>query len=116
MADVIPSTRQRECREALMTDASPACPLSRPPQSVPARAWWAILGAVLLPLVYLPTLATRFDFIDDGNLVYPTRGLSPGERARVVWDKVVANYEHLGPFRPVLWCHWELAADLLGGS
>ena len=34
----------------------------------------------------------------------------------VVWGKVVANYEHLGPFRPVLWCHWELAADLLGGS
>jgi hypothetical protein len=71
---------------------------------------------LLLPLAYLPTLTTRFDFIDDGNLVYPTRGLSIGERAGVVWDKIVANYEHLGPFRPVLWCHWEVAADLLDGS
>jgi hypothetical protein len=80
------------------------------------RAWWVVLGAVLLPLLYLPTLATRFDFIDDGNLVYPTRGLSFGQRAGVVWEKIVANYEDLGPFRPVLWCHWEAAADLLGGS
>jgi hypothetical protein len=95
-----------------MADASPVCP----PESAPARAWWVVLGAVLLPLVYLPTLATRFDFIDDGNLVYPTGGLAFGERAGVVWDKIVANYEHLGPFRPVLWCHWELTADLLGGS
>jgi hypothetical protein len=95
-----------------MADAS----LVSPPQSAPVRAWWVVLGAMLLPLVYLPTLATRFDFIDDGNLVYPTRGLSPGDRARVVWDKIVANYEHLGPFRPVLWCHWELAADLFDGS
>jgi Dolichyl-phosphate-mannose-protein mannosyltransferase len=80
------------------------------------KAWWVLLGAVLLPLVYLGTLTTRFDFIDDGNLVYPTRGLSPGERVGVVWGKIVANYEHLGPFRPVLWCHWEVAADLLGGN
>jgi hypothetical protein len=71
---------------------------------------------LLIPLVYLCTLTTRFDFIDDGNLVYPTRGLPPGQRITVVWDKIVANYEHLGPFRPALWCHWELAADLLDGS
>jgi hypothetical protein len=99
-----------------MADAIPVTPPSQPTDCAPARAWWVLLGAVLLPLVYLPTLATRFDFIDDGNLVYPTRGLSIGERAGVVWEKVVANYEHLGPFRPVLWCHWEVAADLLDGS
>src|SRR5215468_12104766 len=94
-----------------MADAIPVAPSSRP-----RRAWWVLLGAVLLPLVYLGTLTTRFDFIDDGNVVYPTRGLPAGERVQVVWNKIVANYEHLGPFRPVLWCHWELSADLLGGS
>ena len=36
--------------------------------------WWIPIGAVLLALLYLPTLATRFDFIDDGNLVYPKIG------------------------------------------
>src|SRR5262249_46574565 len=34
----------------------------------------------------------------------------------VVWQKIVANYRDLGPFRPVLWVHWEAAADLLQGS
>jgi hypothetical protein len=95
-----------------MADTLAVSPPARP--AGPAR--WVLLGAVLLPLVYLSTLTTRFDFIDDGNLVYPTRGLPPGERMQVVWGKIVANYDHLGPFRPVLWCHWELAADLLGGS
>jgi hypothetical protein len=93
--------------------------LSSTPQltrSASAKVWWVLLGAVLLPLVYVGTLTTRFDFIDDGNLVYPTRGLPPGERIGVVWEKIVANAEALGPFRPVLWCHWELAADFLNGS
>src|SRR5262249_29828279 len=38
------------------------------------------------------------------------------ERLHLVWQKIVANYEHLGPFRPVLWAHWELAADLFRGD
>src|SRR5262249_45430127 len=50
------------------------------------------------------------------NLVYPTRSLPLWERATVVWRKIVANADHLGPFRPVLWVHWEVAADLLQGS
>ena len=78
--------------------------------------WWIPIGAVLLALLYLPTLATRFDFIDDGNLVYPTRPMPIGERLGVVWGKIAANYEHLGPFRPTLWLHWELEADLFAGN
>src|SRR5262249_28842117 len=69
-------------------------------------------GAVLLPCLYVPTLATRFDFIDDGNLVYPEPPMPLGQRLERVWEKVVANYEHLGPFRPVLWVHWEIEAEL----
>lgn len=87
--------------------------LSAPSAGIPR---WVFLGAFLLPLLYLPTLATRFDFIDDGNLVYPMRDLSPGQRVGAVWDKVVANYEHLGPFRPVLWSHWEVFAEVTQGS
>ena len=82
----------------------------------PSRPWWIPAGAVLLALIYLPTLSTRFDFIDDGNLVYPTRPMPLDQRAAVVWHKIVANYEDLGPFRPVLWVHWETAADLLQGN
>jgi hypothetical protein len=82
--------------------------------AVPRRftPWLIALGALVIPLIYLPTLGTRFDFIDDGNLVYPAPQMPRGERLHLVWQKIVANYDHLGPFRPVLWAHWELAADL----
>jgi hypothetical protein len=85
-------------------------------EPVPKRGRWILLGALLLPLVYVPTLTTRFDFIDDGNLVYPAQSLPLYERAQVIWQKIAANYEDLGPFRPTLWIHWEVAADLLGRS
>jgi hypothetical protein len=77
--------------------------------------WIILLGALAIPLVYVPSLRTDFDFIDDGNLVYPSPRMPVGERLHVVWDKIVANYEHLGPFRPVLWVHWEAAAELFHG-
>jgi hypothetical protein len=90
-------------------------PTANDPTPWPGR-WWLPAAAVLLALLYLPTLGTRFDFIDDGNLVYPAPPMPPGERLGLAWKKVVANYEHLGPFRPVLWAHWELAAELFRGS
>jgi hypothetical protein len=77
--------------------------------------WWVILGAILIPCLYLPTLATRFDFIDDGNLVYPHPPLSIGEHVELTWNRIVSNYEHLGPFRPVLWIHWEIFAEMNQG-
>ena len=84
------------------------------PSAAPRRfsPWLILLGALLIPLVYVPTLDTRFDFIDDGNLVYPAPPMPVGERLHLVWEKIVANYDHLGPFRPVLVAHWELAAEL----
>ncbi len=98
-----------------MTEPVPA-PAAGPAARRRFPAWLVLAGALLLPLVYLPTLGTRFDFIDDGNLVYPAPPLPVGERLHLVWEKVVANYEHLGPFRPVLWCHWELCAELFRGE
>lgn len=77
---------------------------------------WVILCGSALALAYLPTLSAPFDFLDDGNLVYTARDLSAAERVRVWWDKVRANVEHLGPFRPVVWAHWELAANTFGTS
>ncbi|MFO0938061.1 MAG: hypothetical protein U0798_16280 [Gemmataceae bacterium] len=71
--------------------------------------------SLLVVGLYLPTLRTPFDFIDDGNLVYA----APAGTTNYVslwWEKVVANYEHLGPFRPTLWIHWELFANLFQGS
>jgi hypothetical protein len=78
--------------------------------------WWIVGGAALIAALYLPSLRTPFDFIDDGNLVYPTQFSSIVQRLDVVWDKIRANYEHLGPFRPVPWVHWEIEADLFHGS
>jgi hypothetical protein len=78
--------------------------------------WWIVLGGVAIASLYCPTLNTRFDFIDDGNLVYPAPAMPWLERLALVGDKIVANYEHLGPFRPVLWVHWELQADLFAGD
>ena len=79
--------------------------------------WWIPTGGLLLAALYLPTLATPFDFIDDGNLVYSaTPGLGLAGHVELWWEKVQANYEHLGPFRPTLWVHWQLQANLLGGD
>jgi hypothetical protein len=79
--------------------------------------WWIPLGAVILASGYLPTLTAPFDFIDDGNLVYPApAGTTLAGHADRWWDKVRANVEHLGPFRPTLWVHWELFANTLGGD
>jgi hypothetical protein len=71
---------------------------------------------MLLACLYLPTLAARFDFTDDGNLVYPGPSLPAAERLAVFWDRVIDNYQHLGPFRPVVWVHWRAAAELFGAD
>ena len=84
---------------------------------MPHARHWPLLGGLLLACVYLPTLAAPFDFIDDGNLVYPApAGTTAAEYLARYADKVAANVDHLGPFRPVLWAHWELAANLFGGD
>jgi len=82
-----------------------------------SSAGWVVWGGMLLALGYLPSLRTNFDFIDDGNLVYPAQaGLSASDYAGRWWDCVRANVEHLGPFRPVLWAHWHTAAELCDGN
>src|SRR5262245_4992119 len=78
--------------------------------------WWIPAGALLLAAGYLPSLNTPFDFIDDGNLVYPAPPQSLADHAASWWEKVRANYEHLGPFRPTLWAHWYVQAELFGGD
>jgi hypothetical protein len=79
--------------------------------------WWILCGAVAIALAYLPTLSSPFDFIDDGNLVYPAPpDTTLYEHAEMWWGNVVANVEHLGPFRPTLWAHWHVQANLFGGD
>lgn len=79
--------------------------------------WWIPLGALVLALGYLPTLHAPFDFIDDGNLVYPApEGTTLAGHVQLWWQKVQANYEHLGPFRPTLWLHWEIVANTSNGD
>lgn len=70
-----------------------------------------LLWALLITCLYLPTLGTPFDFIDDGDLVYPSHRPTLEGKAEYYWERVVANYEHLGPFRPTLWAHWRVAAE-----
>ncbi|MFO0848139.1 MAG: hypothetical protein U0871_06235 [Gemmataceae bacterium] len=83
----------------------------------PGFPHWIVLGGLVLALGYLPTLLTPFDFIDDGNLVYPSPpGTTLTQHAGIWWDKVRANVEHLGPFRPTLWVHWEVMANTLGAD
>ncbi len=86
------------------------------PTPKPAFPLWVILGGSALVLAYLPTLSAPFDFLDDGNLVYAAPEMTAADHVRVWWDKVRANVEHLGPFRPVLWAHWELAANVYGND
>jgi hypothetical protein len=82
----------------------------------PRSPWLIVAGALLLASAYTPTLSAPFDFIDDGNLVYPSETTTLAGHAELWWDKVKANYDHLGPFRPTLWVHWQVAAHTLGGD
>lgn len=92
-------------------------PHGRTRMDTPRSPWWIPAGGLLLAALYLPTLATPFDFVDDGNLVYPPPpGLSVGEHVGLWWEKVESNYDHLGPFRPTLWVHWQVQATLFDGS
>ena len=61
-------------------------------------------------------MAAPFDFIDDGSIVYPYRPDSAYQLYRVYWGRIVANFGHLGPFRPALWIHWGAEAELFDGS
>src|SRR4051812_43555063 len=108
---------RRLCYSARQPPAQGRAHMDVPAPAGRRFATWVVLaGTLALPCVYLPTLGTRFDFIDDGNLVYPAGPMPLGPRVQLVWDKVVANYDHLGPFRPTLWAHWEIAAELCQGS
>ena len=79
--------------------------------------WWVLVGGLVIAAGYLPTLNAPFDFIDDGNLVYAApAGTTLPEYGDRWWDKVQANVEHLGPFRPTLWVHWELFANTLNND
>lgn len=82
----------------------------------PRSPRWILLWACLLASLYLPTLATPFDFNDDGNLVYPAASMPAGRHLRQYWDSVIGEYHNLGLFRPVLLAHWEIEANLLGPS
>lgn len=78
---------------------------------------WIPGAAVVIALAYMPSLATPFDFIDDGNLVYPApTGTTLRGHVDIWWSDVVANVNHLGPFRPTLWAHWHLQANLFGAD
>ncbi len=79
--------------------------------------WWIPLGAVVVALGFARTLVAPFDFIDDGNLVYPApAGTSAEGHAQLWWANVAANVDHLGPFRPTLWMHWHAQANLFGAD
>ena len=86
-------------------------------RSSTAFPWWIVVAGFIVAAGYLPTLTAPFDFIDDGNLVYPAPAETSGyQYVQRCWDKIVANVEHLGPFRPTLWIHWELMANNLAGD
>lgn len=86
------------------------------PHSPPPFPRWVPLLGFALALAYVPTLTAPFDFLDDGNLVYRSGATSAADHVRVWWEKVRANVEHLGPFRPVVWAHWQLAANVYGDN
>jgi hypothetical protein len=101
-----------------MSTATLTAPAPLRPATTRARgvSLWPVWTVLLVAGLYAPTLGTRFDFIDDGNLVYPAAPMSVAERLQLVWDKIEANYLDLGPFRPLLWVHWEIQAELFQGD
>jgi hypothetical protein len=107
------SPRQTRQVRSLPTDGTGQNLQLAPAQNRRHPLVWILLGGLLLACLYLPMLRANFDFIDDGNLVYPSPGLTFSAQVERIWDRILSNYHHLGPFRPVLWVHWETAANLL---
>src|SRR5438128_2289632 len=71
-----------------------------PDQQKEARRWpwWLPLCAVVVSCLYLPTLATRFDFNDDGCLAYPIPAASLDQELRIVWLRTLQDFRGHGPF------------------
>ncbi len=88
------------------------------PHDAPVQPFprWLLAAGFLFACAYLPTLSAPFDFLDDGNLVYPAPSLSARGHVELWWEKVESNVEHLGPFRPAVWAHWQLQANLFGAD
>ena len=77
---------------------------------------WILAGAIVLPLIYLPSLTSPFDFADDGNLVYAAPAQPIADRLRLIWQSVTADFQHRGPFRPAQWVYYVVQAELLDGN
>src|SRR4051812_42118070 len=82
-------------------------------QGPTTRASLVIAGG-LIAILYAPTLWLPFDFADDGCLVYPSGVSGPAEFLNHTWDTAVSELHTKGPFRPVCWLHWNLAAEAFG--
>jgi hypothetical protein len=77
----------------------------------PRQLLW---GMVLIPCIYLPTLASPFDFNDDGYLAYPAGNMSWQQFAPRVFEECCGEFREHGPFRPVCRAHWLAASKLIG--
>lgn len=90
--------------------------IAEPTQPTGSRRcpWWIVLGALLLPCLYLPTLGIPFDFADDALLVYAPPPMPLGDRLAYAWSKVIDDFQTRGPFRPAAWAYWEGFGELLG--
>jgi hypothetical protein len=83
------------------------------PPSAPFSSKWIVLGALVLPCIFLPMTFAPFDFIEDSCLVYPTADSLSGLCHSVVqtsWEE----FQRTGPFRPISWAHWQGAALVFG--
>jgi hypothetical protein len=73
-----------------------------------------VFWACLIAALYLPTLALRFDFSEDGNLIYPWAPASLSQGLERFWGVVLADYRGRGPFQPVVRAHLQVQAQLWG--
>lgn len=62
--------------------------------------------SLLIAAIFLPTIPTHFDFMDDGAFVH-SRGVSSfAEFHRSVWSMTLEEFHNKGPYRPVAWYFW----------
>lgn len=77
--------------------------------------WFMLLASVLISALFLPTLATPFDFSEDGCLVYrDIFHVRYDNFCTAVMRQTISEFQHTGPFRPVVWAHW-YASSLIHG-
>jgi hypothetical protein len=80
----------------------------------PAAWRAALIGAIVLPCLYLINVTEPFDFVDDGAIVYRIHADGLFQWLEQIWRMTLAEFDQRGLFRPTIWLFYQTIAAAVG--